>query len=358
MTKPGNELLQEVFLEPDLEFRDSEEPIPFDPREPVGSLKNFGPSEVKPFPPSIDNDNASPVVLGEVAEKGIHAIAWYLPYRIFGANKWGIYFDTFAMNRLSMELGTIAREIDPSISNTSARKVLYAEVMRHELEHAVQELLLAKAILNKSITRASVKSANFSKRGSYREAIASHFEHFDKLEGLRGVDPRHVEILRHVLKNQNKPGVYNHWKTNSIESLDSTYEIDLGIVSNIGEASASERELFRGKRKSKYIDIPTYSWLGNGLRLPLTGVDLRAQSIPCKKLERFMIKDGLAKYFQGELRAIPASDHSLKIVNHSLRPIKYDCHDWDVVPDRVIAQLSAATGLDKSDFVDRIRKHI
>jgi len=358
MTKPGNDLLKDVFLEQDQEFRETEELIPFDPREPVGSLKKFNPSALKPLPSSIDNENLLPVVLDEIAEKGIHAIAWYLPYRIFGEKRWGIYFDTFAMNRLSFEIGTIARQLDHSISNTSARKVLYAEVMRHELEHAVQELLIAKALKNKSITRASVKSANFSKKGSYREVIASHFEHFDKLEGLRGEDGRHVEILRFVMKNHHKPGVYNRWRSESIESLDSTYEIDLGILANIGEASSTERKLFGGKRSSKYIDIPTYSWLGNGLRLPLTGVDLRAQSIPCKKLERFMIKDGLAKYFQGELRAIPASDHSLKIVNHSLRPIKFDCHDWDIVPDRVISQLSVATGLNKFDFVDRIRKHI
>jgi hypothetical protein len=70
------------------------------------------------------------------------------------------------------------------------------------------------------------------------------------------------------------------------------------------------------------------------------------------------VKDGLARYFNGELQAISAPDHPLKIVNGTSRPIKFGSHDWDTVPDRVVGQLAEAVGLEKPQFVDRVRKYL
>jgi len=123
------------------------------------------------------------------------------------------------------------------------------------------------------------------------------------------------------------------------------------------EVSNEARALIGGKIRSKYMDIPAYSWKG-GTSFPISGIDLRAQSLDCKQLKRFMVKDGLARYFNGELQALPASDHSLKIVNNASRPIKFDCHDWDTVPDRVVSQIAVAAGIEKSEFVDRVRKYL
>jgi hypothetical protein len=358
MTKPGNALLKQVFEEHKFDNREWYEELPFHPLEPIRDASKFGPKDTGNFPGHLDTENMSPIVSGNIRERGIDAIAWYLPYRFYGDKAWGIYFDSFAMTRLSIEIGTLARRIDAAITNTQSRKVLYAEVMRHEIEHAIQELLLAKSLSAGTIDVPRAKAAEFSQNRSYRETIASHFEHLDTLQGIRGISQREINILRHVIETLGEPPVYEDWRSKSIVDLDIRYEQDLGVVSHNQELSNEVRELVGGKRKSKYLDIPTYSWKGNGLAIPLNGIDLRAQSLDCKKLQRFMVKDGLARYFNGELVAVQAPDHSLKIRNTNLRPIKFDCHDWDEVPERVIGQLAIAIGIKKGDFVERVRQYL
>jgi hypothetical protein len=357
VAKPGNELLQKVFEEHKFENRGWIEDIPFHPLEPVYGKSKFGPKDVGKFPEHLDQENVTPEVAEVIRESSIDAIAWYLPYRFYGEQAWGIYFDSFAMTRLSIEIATIARQIDPSITNTQARKVLYAEVMRHEIEHAIQELLLAKSLQSGTIDVAKAHAADFSKKRSYRETIASHFEHMDTLQSVRGVDQRSQNIIRHVIEAIGEPPVYREWRQESIASLDSRYETELGVTLPKQELSNEVRALVGGKRSSKYIDIPAYSWKG-GTSFPLTGLDLRAQSLDCKKLKRFIVKDGLARYFNGELHAVHAPDHSLKILNDYSRPIKFDCHDWDSVPDHVVGQIAAAIGIEKRQFVDRVRQYI
>jgi len=355
--KPGNELFKQVFEEHKFENQGWIDDIPFHPLEPVYGKSKFGPKDTGKFPESIDTENMLPVVSREIQERGIHAIAWYLPYRFYGAKAWGIYFDSYAMTRLSIETGTIARQIDPTITNTQARKVLYAEVMRHELEHAIQEVLLAKSLKAGTIDVPKAVVAKFSKKGSYRETIAAHFEHLDPLQSVRGIDLRRQNVLRYVIERIGQPPVYCEWKHKSIADLDGYYETELGVTSPRQELSNEVRSLVGGKPRSKYIDIPVYGWKGGKL-FPLSGIDLRAQSLDCRKLERFLVKDGLARYFNGELQAISAPDHPLKIVNGTSRPIKFGCHDWDTVPDRVVGQLAEAVGLEKREFVDRMRKYL
>ena len=358
MTKPGNALLKQVFEEHKFDNREWYEEIPFHPLEPIRNASRFGPKDTGNFPGHLDTENMSPVVSGKIGERGIDTIAWYLPYRFYGDKAWGIYFDSFAMTRLSIEIATLARRIDPAITNTQSRKLLYAEVMRHEIEHAIQELLLAKSLNEGTIDVPRAKAADFSQKRSYRETIASHFEHLDNLHGIRGISQREINILRHVIETLGEPPVYADWRYKSIADLDMRYERELGVVSPNQELSNEVRELVGGKRNSKYLDIPAYSWKGNGLSLPLTGIDLRAQSLDCKKLKRFMVRDGLAKFFDGELVAVPAPDHSLKILNRNIRPIKFDCHDWDTVPDRVIGQIATGIGIEKRDFVERVRQYL
>lgn len=358
MEKLGNQLLKEVFEEHVFDNHEWVEEVPFHPQEPIQNISKFRPRDVGKLPPSVDTENMGPEVSEIIRTRGIHAIAWYLPYRFYGEHNWGIYFDSIAMTRLSIEIATIARTLEPNITNTQARKVLYAEVMRHEIEHAIQELILAKSLEAGTIDVARVKSASFSQKRSYRETTASHFEHMDMLQSVGTVNKRHVNIIRHVIESQGEPPVYCEWRSRSIIDLDLQYERELGVAPQNQGLSNVMRDLVGGKPISKYLDIPTYSWKGNGLKIPLNGIDLRAQSVDCKKLKRFMVKDGLARYFNDELMAVPAPDHSLKILNSNSRPIKFDCHDWDTVPDRVVSQIATAIGIDKSEFVDRIRTYL
>jgi hypothetical protein len=353
----GNALLESVFAGQEREIDDQF--LPFEPREPVANLRKFKTSDIGLLPAALENTNASPGVTEVIAQQnGLHAIAWYLPYRFHGESGWGIYFDTFAMTRFSIEVASLARLLDPSVTNSQTRKVVYAAVLRHELEHAIQELLLAKAIQAKTIAIADVASKSFSKTYSYRETIASHFENLDALVGLAKIPTQTINIIRRVLQTLPLPPVYDAWKSSSIEMLDSKYELELGLhpLNPLGEPSYLERGLFKGRAKSAYIDIPIYAWQGNGLKLKLNGLDLRAQSLDCKKLLRLIRKGGLASHFGVEIEVQKSSDHDVKIGNPYSRPIKFGCHDWDSVPNDVVGQLAAATGVSRSEFVDRIRK--
>jgi hypothetical protein len=259
------------------------------------------------------------------------------------------------MTRLSIEVATIARTVNPHVTNSEAQTIVYAAVMRHEIEHAIQEFLLAKAVQNSAFDLVDLPGAAFNVSGTYRETIASHFEHLDSLRGLSKIQPSKINLIRHVFQDIPVPAVYNAWRSTSIDNLDSTYESDLGILHNLGDLSRDERILVQGRYRSPYVEIPVYSWYGNGLGLDLTGIDLRANTIDCQKMLRLMRRGGLTRMFGEDIQAVWSSDHDLKVKNPVLRPIKFSCHDWDSVPDNVLRQFAVATGLSVRQFVEKIR---
>jgi len=354
--RQGNVLLEEVFGNQSGSSSSLEDDSLFHPLEPIPNFKRFAGNQIGKFPDALDFEDVPNQVSTVLAEgRGLHEIAWYLPYRRYGQARWGIWFDAFAMTRLSMEVATIARLINPGITNSESQKVVYASVMRHEIEHAIQELLLAKSVQANDFNLADLTNAPFNVPGSYRETIASHFEHLDSLSGLSKIQTSRVNLIRHALQGMAAPPVYDAWRSTSIQHLDNTYESDLGVVENLGTISGEERRLVNGRSKSSYIDIPVYLWFGNGLGLTLTGVDLRANTIDCKKMLRLMKRGGLTRMFGDDIQAVWSSDHDLKVKNPVLRPIKFSCHDWDSVPDNVLAQFAMATGLSVRQFVERVR---
>ena len=355
----GNDLLIEVFGGGD--FRDTYDEFrpPFQPEDSKERKRSLGKTKFPKFPSTLDSiDVESTHVSGIIETAGIDAIAWYLPFRVYGETNWGIYFDSFAMSRFAMEVATKCRKLNSAITNSVVQQVLYASVLRHELEHAIQELALATQIKAGTISTGQIRSASFSRPGSYRETIASHLEHFDPLVGVSGMSVRDINIVRHVLREFPSQGPYGQWRNETLDSLDYRYEFDLGRTHDLGELSSELRREIGGRSSSKFIEIPVYLWAGNSLRLPLSGLDLRAQSLDCKKLLRFMNKGGLTKNFGEELYVLRSPDHDLKIKNPHTRPINFACHDWDTVPDKVVGEIAAAAGISRKDFVERIRRLI
>jgi hypothetical protein len=276
---------------------------------------------------------------------------------VYGESKWGICFDTFALNRLSFEVATSARQIDSSITNTEARRVIYAAVLRHELEHAIQELVIAEAVVAGVIGVTELWNQEFSNTGSYRETIASHFEHLDVLKNVTKVPPRKQNVIRRVLQRLPAPMVYRDWEFVAVDQLDEKFEKQLRLQTNTESVSSQVRTRVNGNYRSRYLEVPLYSWLGNGLALEISGLDLRAMSLDCKKVLRFLKKDGLAVELELGLFAEKSSDHDLKLLGAG-RPIKFACHDWDQVPEKVLSEIASAAQISKSELVEKLRKHL
>ena len=362
MDRPGNRLMEEAFrdwLGPERERFDLDR-YPFDAREPIQNIRRFSPKDVGPLPEALESCNfPDGVVTRILEEEGIHAIAWYLPYRIHGEANWGIYFDSFAMNRLAFETATTARLLDPSLKNSEARRVLYASVLRHELEHAIQELMMSTALVSGSITRPQFASKSFARPRSYRESAASHFEHLDELRSISNIERRKVNLVRYVLQEVPAPQEYRAWKSASVFGLDEKFESELGMPLPRGIRTQELRELVGGRASSPYFEVPVYLWQGNARNLALTGTDLRANSLDCKKVKRFLKKGGLTQKLGFDLIVANDPDHDLKIIPFGGgRPIKFACHAWDTVPEMVISEIAAAAGIQKSDLVKELRNHI
>jgi len=356
--RPGNALLSKVFGEGDSSMFSSDLVGHFHPLEPIRDIKRFNPKRLTNLPTELEFEDATPNVIEEISRgNGIHAIAWYLPYRVFGPKKWGIYFDVFAMASLGREVATKARKINSAIGNSESLRVLYASVLRHEIEHAIQELLFAKALRDGYIGLQELPSKNFSRPMSYRETIASHFEHLDELLTIKGIYGSKTMLIRKMLQDVPSPKIYDDWKGSEIQSLDSQYERELNFPASQVEMSDRERSLLAGRARSSYIDIPVYEWFGNGLAINLSGSDLR-QVIDCKKFSRLIERGDLGKLFGNDMYPTSSPDHQTQVVNAHTRPIKFGCHDWNSVPDHVLKQFALAAGLTKKEFISRILKEL
>ena len=301
----------------------------------------------------IDSEDFVHLLLAET--QGIDTLACYKPYRLYGEEQWGIYLDIFAMNRFSVEIATKARILDRSVKNSEARTVTYSEVLRHELEHAIQELILAKAVARGFFDLSNIDDKKFNKTGSYRETLASHFEHLDAIPRVKGLEIRKVNLIRTVLSSAPAPRVYGEWKSRDVQQLDERYERELGIWSGGEPSSSIERRLVNGSFKSDYLTVPVYASFGNTLRLSLRGFDLRAQSVDCKKLMRFLKREGLGKHFSPDISVKKSSDHEVQIESPRSMPIKISCHDWDNVPDHVIGQIAGVVEMNRSPLVAKLR---
>jgi hypothetical protein len=355
--KFGNLLLETVFGG-DTEPLMGEVMPPFHPAETPNLRRRHSNSPYKSPLEWLDYEDYEPDISSPSKSLEIsHAIAWYLPFRYYGAKYWGIYFDKIAMHRLGKEIATSARRVLPEFSNSVGINLLYSYVFRHELEHAIQEIVMATAIDEGGVSRAQLNGLAISRPGSYRETLATQAEMLDFQEKTR-VPAGQRRLFHHIYTSLPLHPPYSGWKNADSEVLARELDFDL----NFGLFDESQTERFRSvigrKAKSKYLDIPVFDWLGNSMNLPLTGSDLRAHSIDCKKLERLLRKDKYLAVLGEGLTTVPGSDHDILLRNPNTRPVKIDCHDWDQIPNHVIGQLAEATSLSRSELVERILRNI
>lgn len=355
--KSGNMLLERVFAN-EIEPLMGEVQPPFHPAESPGLRKRHPANPYMAPLDWLDFEDYEPEISSPGNQTNIsHTIAWYLPFRFYGPKFWGIYFDKVAMHRLGKEIATQARRVLPDFSNSTSINLLYSYVFRHELEHAIQEIVMATAIDEGAITHVQLNNLAISRPGSYRETIATQAEMLDFQEKSR-IPLEHRRMFHHVYSSLPLHPPYSDWQGRDAEGLAREMDFDLNFMLFDESQSKLYRSVIRRKSKSKFLDIPVYDWLGNSMNLPLTGSDLRAQSIDCRKLERLLRKEKSLAILGEGLKTEPGSDHDLLVRNPNTRPIKIDCHDWDHVPNHVIGQLAEATALSRSELVKRILRNI
>jgi len=226
------------------------------------SRRNFSYSKAlemleKPLPDG-GQKSRSRILFGE---GGTESIAWYVPYRSHNIQEWGIYLDILAMNEITLYLADKSRQLKSNILNSSVFAIFYAEVIRHEVEHAIQDIVMAQAINEDKATLEIVSDPNFRHNLKYLETIASHFEHTDPLRLNQKVSVEETNIIRFTTQSLLVPPEYGDWKNRDILELDLKYHQALGNDLKDSLSSEKVRKLTRSQSRSDFIAIPVYAWL-------------------------------------------------------------------------------------------------
>lgn len=296
------------------------------------------------------NSQAQESISSYLSENGVDALAWYQPYRTSGASGWGIYFDVIAMSRYCLLVWAECRRINNDVTFRDVVKVLTAEVMRHEVEHAVQEYLLALAISKDQLLLSQIENLASSAPQSYRETIASHLEHLTPMPPRMSVPQSIMALIRLQSASIVAPPAYSAWKGTSIQELDERFERELGFEDSDLGISLIVRSRLNDKN---FIRIPAYADTGNLKGLRLFSSDLRAVGIDCKKFARLIRRDHEA-IIPGT-RIEDCDDHKSKICGKGI-PVEISCHNWDHIPHYVIGQLASLAGVSRSDFIESVHR--
>jgi hypothetical protein len=207
----GMDLLKVAFPEPGSRV----------PRIPEGS------NGVRPFddeywciPVSDEEVEPSEWIDEKVSEEGIDLLAWYNPHRYYGDTNWGIYFDERKMNAYASGIYRQVKKIRPSAKYSEVRRIVWKAVERHEYEHCVQEIVLAKSIAQfGSLMQPNLDFAPFA---NDLEAIATHQMILDpRVKGVS--DKRILNLTMFILGQTPMPRGYSDWNRVDIEALERNF---------------------------------------------------------------------------------------------------------------------------------------
>lgn len=188
----------------------------------------------------------------------IDLLAWYCPFAVYGPTKWGIYFDTSKMD--GFVAGILGRVwlVRPDIKSKQVEQVVWDQVRRHEIEHCVQELVVALGVLD-SITLHSKSPFEYLKSQMIKtEALASHFETVDTnyRPGANQSDRRFIES---VLSSRTRPGEYDLWNKIDIKGEIGSLENVMNGPLRSGTTTLNDlQRKVRNPRKAPFLDIPIY----------------------------------------------------------------------------------------------------
>lgn len=357
--KPGNELLREVFPQQWAVTYDNEM---LDPPPQVVSSQGHRTFRSLKFPkdgthwdPSDESENSSQLfeferkVETEFGQRGVHALAWYLPYRYHGPKRWGIYFDVARMDAYARLLHRAATDVERTLPYEATLRFAYATVTRHELEHAVHEIALAQALRRDGRSHGA---ATMRQRMDPLETLATQMELLDSPSRALQTTARYRQLLFAVWAVTPKPYPYSAWNERAVGPIEGDFLKSLQLADpdllNVTRRNVGPRG------STSYIQIPRYRWINAAEPLIMTGAGLRV-TLDCGKVERWLRRSELKNSFGVPVSIEPGSKHRLKISTpNTTRPITFGCHDWDRVPDAVVGQLSNAFGVSRQELMRRL----
>jgi len=252
--KPGLALLRKVFPEPLLE------------PERMGDLfpdlgKRLLERERMEVLPRVEVETDSHPQLepdwSRASEISADVLAWYVPYAIGGDDYWGIYFAADKIEDFAERVYALSYLVRPDITRNQVRAFIWDSVARHEVEHSVQELAVARLLLNAHGLPAKV-APTFLRDGGPIEALAAHYEYTDAnyRAAAKGTNKASAYLVHLVAGLQNVPE-YRDWGNLNIIDAENQFEAHYSL-SKPKRVMAELRKKTQGKFDSDFLTIPTY----------------------------------------------------------------------------------------------------
>ncbi|MEY4492465.1 MAG: hypothetical protein RL085_876 [Actinomycetota bacterium] len=254
MTKPGNALL-DAFADLgqfDFPYGDFENTM-FDghpmkaSKLPRFTEESFTPLEHERHD-GLGWHNGEPFQEGQ----GVHELAWYVPrYRRM---QWGIYFSLPRMMEYVAFVHRAVERIRP-VAISEVANVVWAQVLRHEIEHCVHELVIAKAATGANPPH-NLQNAIMNASRAETEALATHQEITDFISPISS--RANSGLITHVVALLSKPGPYDLWDKIDVNYEERMYAHNFGFYPSIDNPCEDFRKLIDGRASSAYITIPIY----------------------------------------------------------------------------------------------------
>ena len=238
--------------------------LPFAPAE-VSDIKHerpLGYNRVFELPDFQDDlflewEEFAPLDIREVPETDVDVLAWYQPYSNFGEVAWGIYFDTAKMNQHALLVYRVAKAVRPDIRPSTVVRAVWDEVMRHEREHAVQELTLAVLVQMGLHPAMDSNSVYFAASDTF-EALAAHYQQTDAVYRKPTSNTIDRNYVRHITSSIKKPLGYEDWdRINLDEAAKQAYGRAFFPDSAL-EVARRTRKLLRKVLGNTYLELPIY----------------------------------------------------------------------------------------------------
>jgi hypothetical protein len=202
-------------------------------------------------------ERTPPLDARELPPFDVDKLAWYQPYSNYGPRAWGIYFDTVKMNHHALLVYAAAKSVRPELKPSTVVRAFWDEVMRHEREHAVQELTLA-VLVQMGAHPPMDSNSVYSASAETFEALAAHYQHTDAVYRKPTSDAIDRNFVRHVTASIRKPAGYIDWDQ---INLDSAAESAFGLSFAPDMAVDIAIRLRKQVRKvvdNRLVDIPIY----------------------------------------------------------------------------------------------------
>ena len=254
MTKPGNALidLMAEHSQADFPYAESEQVDYWGHAQKITKSPIFTPESFERLPQEVKPDFNWDNALDTDGPAINHTLAWYVPRRM--GMQWGVYFDLTRMMAYSKRVHeAVARLRFVELSEVTNQ--VWSQVLRHELEHCVQELVIAKSISRNPSTSELQMGLRRSAQ-TLTEAIATHYEFTDFAH--RSVNGADSNLTNFVSTQIPLSGDYDMWNKINIDNEEMLYENAFGFFPSIERPSIEFRKLMGGKASSPYITVPTY----------------------------------------------------------------------------------------------------